>query len=100
MLELILFALAFLLGGFGVELLLLRLTREKWKGLRLLPLLAVAGLCVYAWNVFRTPSMFGGLGDLEGVAALIAAVLVLLGWGLAQLAAYISGKKTAMRKNN
>ena len=93
MLELILFALAFVLGGFGGELLLLRMTREKWKGLRLLPLLASAGLCVYAWDVFRTPSMFGGLDDLAGVAAVIAAVLVLLGWTLAQLAAYILGRK-------
>ena len=42
--ELILFALAFLLGGFAVQLLLLHLTRNRMKWLRLLPLAAVAWL--------------------------------------------------------
>lgn len=99
MLELLLFSLAFLLAGFGAELMLIRLTKNKWKWLQLLPLLVVAGLCVCAWDVFRTPSMFGGLGDLEGVAAVIAAILVLLGWSAAQLV-WIFWKTVGEQKKN
>ena len=83
MMELILMALAFLLGGFGVELFFLHLTKSKW--LRALPLLAVAGLWLYSWYMFKQPSMFGNLSDLEGLAALIAGGLILLGCGLAWL---------------
>lgn len=83
MMELILMALAFLLGGFGVELFFLHLTKSKW--LRALPLLAVAGLWLYGWYMFKQPSMFGNLSDLEGLAALIAGGLILLGCGLAWL---------------
>ena len=85
MMELILMALAFLLGGFGVELFLLHLTKSTWKWLRALPLLAVAGLWLYGWYMFKQPSMFGNLSDLEGLAALIAGTLILLGCGLAWL---------------
>lgn len=83
MMELILMALAFLLGGFGVELFFLHLTKSKW--LRALPLLAVVGLWLYGWYMFKQPSMFGNLSDLEGLAALIAGTLILLGCGLAWL---------------
>ena len=83
MMELILMALAFLLGGFGVELFFLHLTKSKW--LRALPLLAVAGLWLYGWYMFKQPSMFGNLSDLEGLAALIAGGLILLGCGLSWL---------------
>ncbi len=83
--ELILIALAFLLGGFIVELFLLHLTKSTWKWLRALPLLAVAGLWLYGLYIFKQPSMFGNLSDLEGLAALIAGTLILLGCGLAYL---------------
>ena len=74
-------ALLLLLGGFGIQLLIL----HKLRPLRFVNLLAVAYPCFHAWNVFRTPSMFGNLSDLEGVATLIAAALIFLGWGVAWL---------------
>ena len=81
--ELILLALAFLLGGFLVELALLQCTKHKWKWLRFLPLAAVTWFWVLAWEESRVPSMFGGLGDLAALGHAIAGGLILLGWGIA-----------------
>ena len=81
--ELILLALAFLLGGFGVELLLLHVTSTKGKWLRALPLLAVAGLWILAWQDYHRPGMFIGLREIVVFADIAAGFLVLAGWGLA-----------------
>lgn len=81
--ELILFALAFLLGAFAVQLVLLRLTRKGWKWLRFVPLAAVAWFWLLAWNESQDTSMFGGLSDLAALGHAIAGGLILLGWGAA-----------------
>lgn len=83
--ELILIALAFLLGGFSVELFLLHLTKSKWKWLRALPLLAVAGLWWLAWIDYNRPTFFIGLNGLAAFVDVAASVLILLGCGLARL---------------
>ena len=80
MMELILMALAFLLGGFGVELFFLHLTKSKW--LRALPLMAVAGLWWLAWI---DPTLFIGLNELAAFVDVAASILILLGCGLAWL---------------
>lgn len=80
MLELILLALAFLLGGLLVTLLLIRLTRSRPKVLRLLPLLGTASLWALAWYDYTNGGWFS---ELAAFADFIAGVLVLLGWGLA-----------------
>lgn len=83
--ELILIALAFLLGSFGVELFLLHLTKSKRKWLRALPLLAVAGLWVLAWIDYNRPTFFIGLNGLAAFVDVAASILILLGCGLAWL---------------
>ena len=88
--ELILWALGFLLGGFAVQLLLLRLTRKRMKWLRLLPLAAVAWLWVSAWqNYHHSHALFIGLSELAALVDAIAGFLILLGWG----AAWFLGRK-------
>ena len=83
--ELLLIALAFLLGGVGIELFLLRLTRSKWKWLRALPLLAVGGLWWLAWIDYNRPTFFIGLNELAAFVDVAAGILILLGCGLAWL---------------
>lgn len=83
MMELILMALAFLLGGFGVELFFLHLAKSKW--LRALPLLAVAGLWWLAWIDYNRPTFFIGLNGLAAFVDVAASILILLGCGLAWL---------------
>ena len=88
--ELILWALGFLLGGFAVQLLLLRLTRKRMKWLRFLPLTVVAWLWVSAWqNYHHSHALFIGLSELAALADAIAGFLILLGWG----AAWFRGRK-------
>lgn len=82
MLELLLPALACFGGSGLVTLLLLRLTREKLRLLRLLPLLAAAALWVLAWQEARTPSIFGGLNGLAALGKAIGGGLILLGWAV------------------
>ena len=88
--ELILWALGFLLGGFAVQLLLLHLTRNRMKWLRFLPLTVVAWLWVSAWqNYHHSHALFIGLSELAALADAIAGFLILLGWG----AAWFLGRK-------
>ena len=83
--ELILLALAFLAGGFLAELLLLHLTKSRWKWLRALPLLAVAGLWWLAWIDYNRPTFFIGMNELAAFVDVAAGTLILFGCGLAWL---------------
>ncbi len=83
--ELFLISFAFLLGGFGAELFLLHLTKSKWKWLRALPLLPVAGLWILAWQDYHRPFMFIGLQGIVVFADIAAGFLILFGCGLAWL---------------
>lgn len=75
--ELILLALAFLLGGFAVQLLLLHLTRNRMKWLRFVSLAAPAGMFVLAWQDYTSSAFFS---DLAAFVDACIGVLILLGW--------------------
>ena len=90
MLELILLALAFFLGGFLITLPLLRLTRSRWKVLRFLPLLGTAALWVLAWYDYTSGGWFN---DLAAFLDFIAGVLVLLGWAAARIIVFLKRRK-------
>ena len=93
-LELILLALAFLVGSLLVTLLLLRLTRNCFKILRLLPLAGVVVLWVLAWQDYNSAGWFSGLAAFADFAA---GLLVLLGWGLAFAVLYWKRRRTRCR---
>lgn len=76
--ELLLWGLAFFLGAFAAQRVLLRLTRAGWKWLRVLPLGAAAWLWLHAWHEFHAPFLTG-LSQLAAFAHAAAGVLVLLG---------------------
>ena len=80
MLELILVALAFFLGGLLPTLLLCHLTRNFLKLLRHLSLLGTATMWWLAWYEYTNGGWFS---ELAAFADFVAGALVLLGWGLA-----------------
>lgn len=95
--ELILLALAFWAGGFLAELLLLRLTRTKWKVLRALPLLVVVGLWWLAWIDYNRPTFFIGMNELAAFVDVAAGTLILLGYGLAGLVFHRKKKSSSFQ---
>ena len=95
MLELILVALAFFLGGLLPTLLLCRLTRNRLKFLRFLPLLGVAVPWGLAWYDYTSGGFFG---DLAAFGDFIAGVLVLLGWAVAFLIAFLKRRNAKCQK--
>ena len=92
MLELVLLILALFLGGLLVTLLLLRLTRNRFKPLRLLPFLPVGYLWICAWQEYSAPGFFSGLAAFFNF---FAGALILLGWGLAFLIVFFTKRRKA-----
>lgn len=90
MLELILLILAVILGTLLVTLLLCRLTRNRFKLLRLLPLLGVAALWGLAWYDYTSGGFFS---DLAAFVDFIAGALVLLGWAVAFIIVFLKRRK-------
>ena len=74
----ILLALALFLAAFGVEWLLLHLTRNRFRALAFLPLLAPAICLLIAWKCAHTLSMFS-FHDLMALVWILTAALILLG---------------------
>ena len=97
MLELLLLVLAVILGTLLVTLLLLRLTRNRFKLLRLLPLIPVGILWGLAWYDYTSGGFFG---DLAAFVDFIAGLLVLLGWALAFAIVFIKRRKTKCQNEN
>lgn len=83
MVEIWLFILGFLAGGFAVQTMLLRLTASRWKALRWAALLPAAILLLLAWEEYSTPDVLIGLSGLAALFYLALAVCVLLGCGAA-----------------
>lgn len=90
MLELVLLILAVILGTLLVTLLLCRLTRNRFKPLRSLPLLGVAALWAQAWYDYTSGGFFG---DLAAFVDFIASLLVLLGWAVALVLVFLKRRK-------
>ena len=80
MLEAYLFLIAALGVPFGLQLLLLRLSRRRLRFLRWLVLLAVIPWLVLAWLCWDTGGWFWELGVMF---YLFLALMDLVGWGLA-----------------
>ena len=68
-----------LLGSWAAQVFLLR--KVPVKPLHFLLPLGAAAALARAIQVFRGPHMFGGLDELEGIALIILALSILLGWG-------------------
>lgn len=90
MLELILLILAVILGTLLLTLLLCRLTRNRLKFLRGLPLVGVGTLWGLAWYDYTSGGFFG---DLAAFVDFIAGALVLLGWILAFVIVFLKRRK-------
>ena len=95
MLELVLLILAVILGTLLVTLLLCRLTRNRFKFLRSLPLLGVAALWAQAWYDYTSGGFFS---DLAAFVDFIAGVLVLLGWAVAFIIAFLKRRNAKCQK--
>ena len=70
---------------FALQLLLLRLTRDR-RRLCFLRWLLPLGILIFladAWRVYRAPALFIGLHALAALIDVIAAAVLLLGWGAA-----------------
>lgn len=93
MLELLLPACAFFFGSWLVTVLLLRLTREGFRVLRILPLLAALTLWMLAWKEYQTPSMFGGLNTLAAVGKAAGGLFVLIGWAVPMMLSFWRGRR-------
>ena len=79
--ELWLFILGCLAGGFVLQTLLLRWTRNGRRPLRWVVPLPAAVLLFMAWREISTPHMFIGLSGLAALFYVVLAACILVGWG-------------------
>ena len=95
MAELVLLTLATILASFLVTLLLCHLTRNKFRSLRLLPLLPMVALWGQAWYEHTSGGFFG---DLAAFVDFIGGLLILLGWGIALVLVFLKRRKAKCQK--
>mgnify|MGYP003374840507 FL=1 len=85
MAEIVLYFALWLAGGLVLQLLLLRLTRNRFRFLRVLPLVVVGWQGFNALRAYGAGGLFIGLNALAALVFLLQGGAFLAGWGLAWL---------------